>query len=361
MLAYRGQDLGRRPHVAVLLWGKLGNFIVGTVVLRALRERFPDAVVDLFGGERNRELEEASSLVDARYSLVDNPRGLADLDAFAGTRIARHGQYDLGINLDFEELFATALGRLSPRYVVGRAVDADGTPLVAPLGDRIDRLVADREWNRLGLVDDYPDLIGSQYLGELWCRWASLETEFTRTEVPTSDPGRAVPAVLIATGGTRRAKQWPGDRWAALGRLLRAEGLAVGLVGIARELQARHYGSTALDDRLVDQGVEDLRGAWSLPQVGGAAAQARCVVTIDNAIGHIAAAVGAPTVMLWGGSPWRLWAPRGPTVRTILPTEVCALCELHRFKNDDCLRERQVCLESITPRRVMHAVRAILR
>jgi ADP-heptose:LPS heptosyltransferase len=171
-----------------------------------------------------------------------------------------------------------------------------------------------------------------------------------------------VPDVIVATGGTRSTKLWSIGSWLALARLLRGDGLSVGLVGVARAQQGRYGSSVADDDRLVlEGGLVDLRGRWTLPQVAGAARTARVAVTIDNAIGHIAAAVGTPTVTLWGGSPWRLWASRLPNARHLLPTEVCTLCEVSRFRNQHCLRERRVCLESISPHRVHAEVRSLLR
>jgi ADP-heptose:LPS heptosyltransferase len=228
--------------------------------------------------------------------------------------------------------------------------------------DRQQQLDDDLDWNRASLVDEYRDLIGSNYMGELWCRRAGLVTDFFRPEVPIADPGPGVPDVIVATGGTRATKIWPIDGWLALARLLRGDGLSVGLVGVARAQQGRYGSSVEDDDRLVaEAGLVDLRGRWTLPQVAGAARAARAAVTIDNAIGHIAAAVGTPTVTLWGGSPWRLWMSRLPNARHLRPTAVCALCEDSRFRNQHCLRERRVCMESITPHRVHAEVRSLLR
>jgi ADP-heptose:LPS heptosyltransferase len=362
MERYRGQPLPPRPHLAVLVWDKPGNFVVATVVLRALRERYPGCTIDFYGGERTREFEEASRLIDARYSLVGLPDGLPGLAAFVGDRTARHGPYDLGLNLDFEPCFATAMGLLAPRYVAGPSYEPDLRRQLPDAADRQQQLDDDPDWNRASLAAEYPDLIGSNYLAELWCRRAGLVTDFFRPELPLADPGPGVPDVLVATGGTRATKLWSLDGWLAVARLLRRDGLSVGLVGVARSQQGRYGSSVAEDDRLVAEGgLVDLRGRWTLPQVAGAARAARAAVTIDNAIGHIAAAVGTPTVTLWGGSPWRLWASRMPNARHLLPSQVCGLCEMHRFRNQHCLREQPVCMGSISPHRVHAAVRSLLR
>jgi heptosyltransferase-3 len=305
MERFRGQALPARPRLAVLASEKPGNFVIASTVLRGLRERFPDCTIDYFvDGERSNELITASPLIDASWPAQR-----------AGPEL---GAYDLGVSSDQDTVFAEAMARLAPRYVAGPCL---GLP---ELPDRIGALWADTDWNRPDLLEEFGDLLGSQYMGEIWCRLASLDTDFFRTEVPTADPG-AVPDVLMATGGTNGSKIWPPASWRAVVRRLRADGLTVGLVGIDRALQARYYGAAVEDDdRLVAEGVIDLRGRWSLPQVAGACRAARAVVTIDNAIGHIAAAVRAPTVIVWGGSPWRIWAPRGAHVRNLLPDEPAA-------------------------------------
>ena len=293
MERFRGQALRQRPRLAVLASDKPGNFVIASTVLRALRERFPGCTIEYFAdGVRSRELAEDAG--------------------------PERGAFDLGVSSDLDPVLARAMARLAPRYVAG---PCEGLP---ELPDRIGALWADTEWNRPDLLDDFGDLLGSQYLGEIWCRLASLETDFFRTEVPTADPG-PVPDVLIATNGTNTSKLWPYASWRRLMRAAREEGLTLGLVGIARELQARYYGAAVEeDDRLVAEGAADLRGRWSLPQVAGACRDAKAVVTIDCAIGHIAASVRAPTVIVWGGSPWRIWAPRGEHVRNLLPEDAAA-------------------------------------
>ena len=58
-LPYDGEDLGPRPHVAVIFRDQIGDFLVATPLMRGLRERFPGIVLDYFGGDRTRELGEA--------------------------------------------------------------------------------------------------------------------------------------------------------------------------------------------------------------------------------------------------------------------------------------------------------------
>ncbi|TAK25417.1 MAG: hypothetical protein EPO26_03345 [Chloroflexota bacterium] len=362
MERYRDQELGDRPRIAVLVWDKLGNFIIATIVLQALRRRFPNATIDYYGGERTREFEEASDLIDARFTLVGFPGGLTAFATFVADRVKANGPYDLGVNLDFEPVFAAVLGMIGPRFVAGPSCEQSLRQMVPPAADRQQQLDDDPDWNRFGFASEYADLVSSQYLGELWCRRVGLSAEGISPRVPVADPGSAVPDVILATGGTRSTKFWPVEYWIALAQRLLGDGLTVGLVGVARARQAAEYGAVPDDDdRLIQAGVADLRGLWTLPRVAGALRRARLTITIDNAIGHLAAAVGTSTVTLWGGSPWRLWSARSPSARHIRPSEICLLCEEARFKNVACLRERKICMESISPGRVYREASAALK
>jgi ADP-heptose:LPS heptosyltransferase len=115
-----------------------------------------------------------------------------------------------------------------------------------------------------------------------------------------------------------------------------------------------------VDAALVEGGVQDLRGRLTLPEVAGALAQARAFVTVDNGLMHVAAAVGTPTVAIFGASPRRLWAPPVSCVRVLEPSEPCALCEENRFRNADCLLPVHQCLLSVTPDRVMDEAMQLL-
>jgi ADP-heptose:LPS heptosyltransferase len=166
---------------------------------------------------------------------------------------------------------------------------------------------------------------------------------------------------LIATGANRSAKLWPPQYWRELVDWCSKQELSVGLLGSKPSEQARYYHSADAESVLLrETALLDLRGRYTLPEVSGALQRARACVTIDNGIMHLAGAVGTPTVAIFGGSPWRLWAPRNPSVRTLLPAEPCTRCEENRFRNESCLLPQQICLLSVSPARVASALAAML-
>ncbi len=363
MQRFDDQPLRPRPHLAVLFQDKLGGFVVATPLLRGLKEKYIGATLDYFGGERTAELEEACPYIDARYSLYGRAEALRGLASFLSERERVAGPFDLAINLDFNPLNAFVVAMMNPRFVVGRAFRPDGRGEL-PLGQsRLDRLQDPQtSWVSEDFLARFGDVVSTNFIGEIFCRLARVTTDFLRTEVPTAPAPVEVPDVLIATGGTRPAKLWPTAYWKQLIVLCRSAGLRIGLLGAAPKVQQSTYGSGDSEAELLqDRWLLDLRGTMTLPQVAGALQAARGCVTIDNGIMHLAAAVGTPTVAIFGASPWELWAPSVPSLHLQLPNEPCSLCRENRFFNDDCLRDRHVCMESITPEEVFGRLRAILR
>lgn len=358
LVPYQGQDLSPRPHVLVIYCDQAGAFLVATPLMRGLRERYPSIILDYLGGEGVRELEEASRLVDARYSLFGREDGPELLPAFFEERFRAAGPYDLVVNLESDPLAADASALSGARYAV-RATPDQQRPWLNPPAEGIDRLTYDT-WNRRNLLDDYPEL-QSQFIGEIYCRLTRVDTDFARTEAPAHEPGIPTPGVFFAAGGRRSRKLWPHQHWLELAAWARRSGIEVGLLGAAPARQASDYHSGEIDQALIQAGLIDLRSpALTLPQVAGALARARVLVTIDSALMHLAAAVRAPTIALFGASPQRIWAPPVPWVALLEPSDPCSLCEDNRFKNDDCLLPVHQCMISIAPSRVIAALERTL-
>ena len=129
------------------------------------------------------------------------------------------------------------------------------------------------------------------------------------------------PFVIVAPGAIYGpAKRWSPERFTRVAASLRARGLAVLLAGDAhdREITAGIAGAVP--------GAIDLAGRTSLGEAAGLAALARAVLSNDSGFAHVAAAVGAPTVVVFGSTSSAWTAPLGPRVRVIQHAPVCSPC-----------------------------------
>jgi len=99
-------------------------------------------------------------------------------------------------------------------------------------------------------------------------------------------------------------KTWTVSGWVALGRWLIDRGMIVGVTGV--ESAEQPYCEQVI------QGIPDavnLVGHVALPALGCLLSHAALYVGTDTAVSHMAAAVGIPTVVLFGPSNPVKWAP----------------------------------------------------
>lgn len=363
MERFSDQPLGPNPHIAVLGSDKVGNFVVTTPLLRGLKEKYPDAVVDFFGGAINADLEAACPYIDARTTVYGASGDLLqDLAAFVSGRRAQHGPFQLAINCDgFSAVTQSIAALIQPRYMVGPALRPDlRRPIEDAPGDPRAAILADRDWNGPGMVDRHRDLLTSNYFGELVCRLAYVETDYFRVEVGSEPPPFEVPDVLIHMTTTRSAKMWLPESWLALLRWCDDQGVSTGLVGSRPEVERSLYGGGAEEDLLAATRLRDLRGRTKLTQLAGAFARARAAVVVDAGPMHLAVGVGCPTVCLFGNddagigaSPVGLWAPRAANVLRTVSSATCSRCVERRFLNDACEVDGHPCMVGVSPESVI--------
>ena len=357
---FNDQSLCEEPHIAVLFYDAIGDFVVVTPLLRGLKEKYPHCIIDYFGGERTRDLEEASRFLDARFSVFGNPAIWQQLPAFVQARRLAAGDYDLAINCDAHPVLAVVAHLLQPRYVVGKCYDPELREILPHPPTKIHQL-HDEFWSAPDLLHRYGDILRTTYIAEILCRMAFVQTDFYQPEVPQEDPPCEVPEVLVATGGRRPAKLWNRAYWKQVVDWCFANNHRVGLVGDRGVRQRALYHVGDDEEWLLEQTpLVDLRGKFTLPQVAGALARARACVTVDNGIMHLSYAVGTPTIALFGASPWQVWAPPLQHLHLMLPDEPCDLCFQNRFRNADCLLPVHQCMQSIRPERVIQRLCEVL-
>ncbi|MGC4047958.1 MAG: glycosyltransferase family 9 protein [Armatimonas sp.] len=360
------QPLGERPHLAVFGSDKVGNFVVTTPLLRGLKEKYPDASITFFGSTTTADLEAACPYIDARLSLYGATGDvLGDFHSFVTQRVSAAGPIALAINCDgFSPLTQALVPLTRPHYAAGQVLRADlRLPLSFPPGDPRAELLKDSDWNGPGMVARHPNLLTSNYFGEMLCRLAYVETDFFHVEVGSEPPPFEVPDILVHMTTTRPAKMWLPEYWGRLLSWCDSEGISVGLVGSKPELERELYGGGFEEELLATTKLRDLRGRTKLTELAGAFAQARAAVVVDAGPLHLAVGVGCPTIALFGNdadgdgaSPVRLWGPRGRNVLPVVSQEKCTVCVENRFKNADCLVEGHPCMQGLTPDSVIAAL-----
>lgn len=320
MLRYQGERLGSDPRIALVTNDNLGNFVIATPLMQMLRATH-GGTLDYFGGTRVMELASNSGLVDFAFPLHGtDPRETA--------RVLVDRAYDLVVNVEWTTWAKTTAALLSgpEAFVCGPCLGPGGRADLPFADDDRGRLWLDQEWLAEDVTAKHP-FLKSGWIAEIFCRLAYCEGDVPPYSLPTADPGPGVPDVWVSASASLPEKLWPLEKWLAVLERLKSSGLRVGLLGAKPSAQSLWKGGSD-EDRLVEAGVEDYRGAWPLPGVVGAIASAKCVLTLDNGILHLASATKTPVVGLFREGIHRLWAPPNPQLTVLSPGRDAPVAEI---------------------------------
>nr|HPK53829.1 glycosyltransferase family 9 protein [Smithellaceae bacterium] len=100
----------------------------------------------------------------------------------------------------------------------------------------------------------------------------------------------------------------------------------------------------------------NLAGKTLLREMPALLKSSRLHIGVDSAAPHIAAAVGTPTVTIYGPSDWRDWAPPGVKNKVVLPEMSCSPC----YQKGCAGSGRSLCLENIAAEEVQRAAAQVL-
>ena len=277
----------RPARILILRGGALGDFVVTLPVLAALRERWPDGYLELVGYPHVAELAKAGRLVDRVTSLH-------------GAHIAR--LYSL--RPDFPEDLVHWIRSFD--FVLSYLHDPDGV-----VADNLKRAGARTVLYGSPLVEQ--DHAIDHLLKPLESLAIYARGAIPRLMLDDATGNRASPSpyVVLHPGSGSPKKNAPLELFLELAQRMEQErgwtpmfltGEADDAVAAQLERKAPHIQH--------QRGLPLLEAARLLSQASQYAGN-------DSGITHLAAALGVPTLALFGPSDPALWGPRGNHVRIL--------------------------------------------
>jgi ADP-heptose:LPS heptosyltransferase len=321
---FQGQRLSGDVRVAVIANDALGNYVVATPLLQAVRRKFNPKRLDFYSGHRTEELWSVDPNIDAGFRIFGGSPRKTTITAL------ERGAYDLVINLESSHWARSFAAVLSDEntYVVGACLSPNGRDELPFGSDLIGRLAEDPDWTSAEMLTRYP-MLCSSFIGEIFCRLVYIEGPVPAYSVPTAPPSIDIPPLLIGASASLVEKLWPTERWIETLSELSKMGLRAGLLGARPSAQRQYWRGDETEQLLVDRGlVDDLRGRLTLPEVVGSLDAARAVLTLDNGIMHLGAATQTPVVGLFRHGFHRLWAPPSRNVTVIAPPEGSSVADI---------------------------------
>lgn len=147
-------------------------------------------------------------------------------------------------------------------------------------------------------------------------------------------------------------KEWAVEKWVQVLDWLWGDfGIATVIVGAPAERERADELARGCAGR-----IYNLAGKTTLSELAGILEQSRLHIGVDSAAPHIAAAVGTPTVTLYGPSDWRYWKPPGDKHRVAVSAMECVPCGRKGCDGSEVSR----CLDSLEVDRVEAVIREAL-
>lgn len=103
--------------------------------------------------------------------------------------------------------------------------------------------------------------------------------------------------------------------------------------------------------------VYNFAGKTTLGEIPALLQMSALHVGVDSAAPHIAAAVGTPTLTIYGPSDWRDWAPPGNKNKVVLPDDDCSPC----YQKGCGGKGRSLCLDNLGADKVFSSVEEMLK
>jgi len=275
---------------------RIGDVLLATPVVRSLKRAYPDAAVDMLVFEGTQDAVAANPDVHRIWTIAERPEIGPHL---ALLRSLWH-RYDLALSVlagDRPTVHAWAAGR----YRMGTLLD-----------DRKSwwkrRLL--HEWVPFDNLHTHTVAMNLRLLAPLQIKpfgtpvvsWTQEHEESVHRLLPRIRDSQRYAVFHVSPKFTY--KTWTAEGWVALGRWLIDQGVMVVVTGV--ESAEQNY-----CERVI-HGLPDavnLVGLMTLPELGYLLSRAALYIGTDTAVSHMAAAVGVPSVVLFGPSNPVKWGP----------------------------------------------------
>jgi ADP-heptose:LPS heptosyltransferase len=340
-------------RVLLLRLERIGDLLMVLDAIRDARAAWPDAEVDLAVGSWNLPLARLIPGV-SRLEIADAPwlardgSGASVRSLLAQARAWRARRYDVVVNFE-PDIRSNFLAWLTgARRRVGYWTGGGGKLLTdaLPYAPATHVSVNARHLIAHAARKSQP---------------SSLERQTTSSLTPPPEAasaaermlrGRHGPFIGVHASGGRESKQWHLDRFASVARqLAESRNATIVLTGSAADRPL----VDAIRRTLTGLPVVDAAGALDLPSLAALLARLDLFITGDTGPMHLAAAVGAPIVALFGPSNPLRYGPLGTHQRILRIDLPCSPCGQVRLPPERCRGHVPDCLDGLSVETVFAA------
>jgi predicted lipopolysaccharide heptosyltransferase III len=330
-------------NILLLQLKRIGDLILTTPAIAALRDKFPQAHVSLVVSPAVSELLPAIPGIDKVFTV----RGKTD-DAFDWLALSlRKFDYCLDFTRNDRSSFLTFLSGARKR------ITSDHPNLRTKLRARSYNEFVEAPVGNLHTVDYHLGLLKA-----LGIENASTAIQLCLPEQTVAKATQLLRSanvgddfVCFHPGSARQEKFWEATRWAeVIDHCANETGMSCVLTGGRSPIE---QGQIAAIKAATTSKPIDLSGKTNLLALAAVVRQARLLVTVDSAPMHFAAAWDTPQVVLFGPTNPFHWHPRSDSALVLLGANSEPVTE---FKP----KQRAVAMNQISTKAVIDAMEALL-
>jgi len=319
----------------------IGDMVMSTPVVRALRRKYPDAKITVLSRQKIAPLWTCNPDTDEILQI----QGF-----FSTVKQLRKNSFDLAVVLpdSFKSALMVFMAGIPER--MGYATECRGFMLTCRIP------VSDGGFRRKHITDEYLDII----------RPLGVEKPEKKPVLNVTDAGKneaekiirennlnSSMLIGISPGATYGpAKRWPEENFIRAAREISDKYRARILVFGSRE-EAWLAGEISSG---IGKTAVNLAGKLSLPGLAAMISLCRALIANDTGTVHLAAALNVPSVAIFGSSSPVWTSPLGETTSVLYQHESCSPC----FERT-CRKNDYSCLKSITAEHVMSAFEGIMK
>jgi predicted lipopolysaccharide heptosyltransferase III len=284
--------------ILLLQLKRIGDLILTTPAIAALREHFPDAEMTMVVSSECADLLPAISGVDR---ILMARRNLSDLTLFLAAA-GKKFDYCIDFTRNDRSAFLAFLSRAGKRIVSYRVRDQSKSRA------RVYTNFVNVRVRDLHTVDYNLSL-----LEPLGIEGVSPpldlqlpESAHEKADALLRNCNVSKPYVVLHPGSARQEKLWEAGRWAqVIERFGRDNDLDLVLTSGASKHEQAHIAAIKKEAKIID-----LSGKTDLLTLAALIGEARLLVTVDSAPMHLAAVTHTPQVILFGPTNPFHWRPR---------------------------------------------------
>lgn len=340
------EDVLNRKNILIFKISSLGDIILSTPSIRAVRKRFPKAAIKILVDVKYRKLLEGCPYIDeiivSDFDTRDKGLGFLKL-----AKKLRSENFDISIDLqnNHRSHLLAFLSMIPMRhgydnhklsFLLNRRTSLPAEPM-EPVEHQARALKSLGITSMEKRLESWPDGESKKWVeGFLRSNWLEEDQKLV--------------GISLSASRKWKTKNWGISSFQSLSELLaRNDGIRVVLLGAASDMsEARKFmkGSTVKPINAV--------GRTNIPQLISLIARCNALVAGDSSPMHIAAAAGTPFVAIFGPTDSRRHLPPAKNCKIIEKKTSCAPC----YKGQ-CHKGHK-CMRSVRPQEVFNAVKAIM-